>query len=57
MGTITVRQLIEFLNKSLEDGSIRNDSAVLYGHFTDQLSGCECYNFNVDFLWGTLEED
>ena len=57
MGTITVKQLIEFLNRSLEDGSIKNDSEVLYSHFTDQQSGHECYDFNVDFLWGTIEED
>jgi RNAse (barnase) inhibitor barstar len=57
MGTITVKQLIELLNKSLEDGSIKNDSEVLYSHFTSQQSGCECYEFNVDFLWDTVEED
>ena len=39
MGTITVKQLIEFLNRSIEDGSIKNDSEVLYSHFTDQQSG------------------
>jgi hypothetical protein len=56
MGTITVKQLIEILNKSLEDGSIKNDSAVLYSHFTDTQSAHECYEFNVDFLWNTVEE-
>ncbi len=57
MGTITVKQLIELLNKSLEDGSIKNDSEVLYSHFTCPQSGHECYDFNVDFLWDTIEED
>jgi len=57
MGTVTVKQLIEILNKSLEDGSIKNNSEVLYSHFTDQQSGHECYDFNVDFLWNTVEED
>lgn len=56
MDTITVKQLIEILSKSLEDGSIKNDSAVLYSHFTDEQSAHECYEFNVDFLWDTVEE-
>ena len=56
MGTITVKQLIEILNKSLEDGSIKNDSEVLYSHFTCQQSAHECYDFNIDFFWDTVEE-
>ena len=57
MGTITVKRLIELLNKSLEDGSIKSDSEVLYSHFTNMQSGSECYEFNIDFLWDTVEED
>jgi hypothetical protein len=57
MGTITVKQLIELLNKSLEDGSIKNNSEVLYSHFTCQQSGHECYEFNIEFLWDAIEED
>ena len=56
MDTITVKQLIAVLNKSLEDGSIKNDSEVSYSHFTDIQSAHECYEFNVDFLWDTVEE-
>lgn len=57
MCTITVKQLIELLNKSLEDGSIKNNSEVLYSHFTCQQSGHECYEFNIEFLWDAIEED
>ena len=57
MSTITVKQLIELLNKSLEDGSIKNDSEVSYSHFTSQLSGHECYEFDIEFLWDTIAED
>lgn len=62
MDTITVKQLIAVLNKSLEDGSIKNDSEVSYSHFTNiQFThecyvAHECYEFNVDFLWDTVEE-
>ena len=57
MSTITVKQLIKLLNKSLEDGSIKNDSEVLYSHFTCQQSAHECYEFNVEFLLDTIAED
>lgn len=57
MGTITVKQFIELLNKSLEDGSIKNDSEVLYSHFTCQQSGHECYEFDIEFLWDAVAED
>lgn len=56
MGTITVKQFIELLNKSLEDGSIKNDSEVSYSHFTCQQSGHECYEFDIEFLWDTVAE-
>ena len=57
MSTITVKQFIELLNKSLEDGSIKNDSEVLYSHFTSPQSGHEYYEFNIEFLWDAVEED
>ena len=56
MGTITVKQLIELLNKSLEDGSIKNDSEVLYSHHINRLDDTYSYEFNIDFLWDTVEE-
>ena len=57
MGTITVKQLIEILNKSIEEGSIKDCSEVTYSHFTSQQSGNHCYEFNIDFLWDTVEEN
>lgn len=57
MGTTTVKQLIEILNKSIEEGSIKGCSEVTYSHFTNQQSGNHCYEFNIDFLWDTVEED
>ena len=56
MSTITVKELIELLNKSLKDGSIENDSEVLCSHFTGMQSGHEHYEFNIEFLWDTVEE-
>lgn len=62
MDTITVKQLIAVLNKSLEDGSIKNDSEVSYSHNTyiqsahGRYVAHECYEFNIDFLWDTVEE-
>ena len=56
MGTITVKQLIELLNKSLENGSIKNDSEVLYSHHVDRLDGTYDYEFDIAFLWDTVEE-
>lgn len=53
---MNVLELIEILQKSLEEGSLKPDTPVLYSHFCNHCDGTEDYTFQVDFIWDTVEE-
>ena len=57
MKTMTVKELINVLNASLDACSIKEDTEVVYSNFYNTYSNAYSYEFNVDFLWDTVEED